>query len=79
MEGKNKTMEGIVGGVPKASKKPVVDGIVTGIAKRSHVSCQVPTESVKPSATQVSAGVFGAGASPQGQGDGKSGSKKSKL
>jgi hypothetical protein len=53
--------------------KPSIDGIVGGIpyAKRLSSNVKSSMESVRPSATQFSQGVFGAGATIQGKGDAK--------
>ena len=68
-------MEGIYTGIPRKMHRPVADGIVGGLHKDMKPSVRANDVKVKPSATQYSAGVYGAGATPQGDGDGKSGGK----
>ena len=63
-------MEGIIKGIPKKSHKPVADGIVLGLAKKDNLSLSPDLHKTTPSATKMSIGVFGAGATPQGEGDG---------
>lgn len=72
-------LDGIYTGIPRRMNRPVADGIVCGLKKEMNPSIQPFTHKVMPSATQVSVGVFGAGASPQGQGDAKSGAKGMKM
>lgn len=62
-------MDGIVSGVPKRSKKPVVDGIVCGIARDPRPDLKAPTTPVDPGATRKSADTFGSGLTPQGVGN----------
>jgi hypothetical protein len=52
---------------------PSIDGIVTGIPypKKMNPNVKSVLEMTKPSATQFSPGVFGAGRTIQGKGDGK--------
>ncbi len=69
-------MDGIVSGVPKKMTKPIADGIVTGVKKDMAPSIRPVTIPVKPSATQSSMGVFGAGRTPEGDGDAKHGGMK---
>lgn len=59
-------MEGIVTGLPKRSKKPVVDGIITGIARDPRPDLKAPTTTVEAGATRKSADTFGSGLTPQG-------------
>jgi hypothetical protein len=66
-------MDGIVSGIPKKMHKPIADGIVTGVKKDMAPSIRPFTVGVKPAATQASVGVFGAGRTPEGDGDGKPG------
>jgi len=71
-------MEGIVPGIPRGMKKPMIDGIVSGIHYgKKDGSVKETLHTVKPSATQFSMGVFGAGRTIEGKGDGKgSGTKR---
>ena len=62
-------MEGIVGGLEHKKHRPVVDGIVTGVPRKAHLRAAPEMHKIVPSATQSSEGVFGAGRTPQGQGD----------
>jgi hypothetical protein len=65
-------MAGIVPGIPKGMKKPMIDGIVSGLSNSKHdASVKATLHTVKPSATQFSAGVFGAGRTSEGKGDAK--------
>ena len=66
-------MDGIFGGLPKKMHKPIADGIVCGIKKDLAPSIRPEVMKVHPSATQASVGVFGAGRTPEGDGDGKPG------
>ena len=66
-------MEGIVKGLEHKKHRPVVDGIVTGVPRKAHLKDAPDMHNVRPSATQFSEGVFGAGAKPEGDGDGKRG------
>jgi len=68
-------MEGIYTGIPRKMYRPVADGIVGGCTKDMNPSIKANNVKVAPSATQYSVGVFGAGATPQGDGDGRSGGK----
>ena len=68
-------LDGIYTGLPKKMHRPIADGITTGLKKDMKQSLAPQTCKVAPSATQVSVGVFGAGATPQGEGDGRGGSK----
>lgn len=73
---RHKLMEGITPGIPRGMKKPMIDGIVSGLSYSKHdKSIKESLHAVKPSATQFSAGVFGAGRTIEGKGDGK-GSKR---
>ena len=63
-------MEGIVSGIPKKQHRPVVDGIVTGCAKSKSHSLAPPMEKVEASATRNAQDTFGAGRTPQGEGNG---------
>ena len=69
-------MDGIYTGIPRKMHRPTADGIVCGLHKDLKPNLKPDMHSVKPSATQFSAGVFGAGATPQGEGDGKKGGMK---
>jgi hypothetical protein len=72
MDGRHKLMEGIVTGIPRGMKKPMIDGIVSGLSYSKHdASVKESLHTVKPSATQFSPGVFGAGRTIEGKGDGK--------
>ena len=72
MDGRHKLMEGIVSGIPRGMKKPMIDGIVSGLSYSKHdPSVKATLHTVKPSATQFSQGVFGAGRTIEGKGDGK--------
>ena len=68
-------MEGIYSGLPRKMHRPIADGIVGGLKKDLNPSIRANETKVNPSATQFSAGVFGGGPTPQGDGDGKSGGK----
>lgn len=68
-------MDGIYSGLPRKMHRPVADGIVCGLRKDMKPSVRANDVKVKPSATQFSAGVYGAGATPQGEGDGSKGGK----
>lgn len=71
MDGRHKLMEGIVTGIPRGTKKPMIDGIVSGLSYSKHdPSVKESLHTVKPSATQFSPGVFGAGRTIEGKGDG---------
>ncbi len=67
-------MDGIVTGLAKNMKKPIADGIVSGIQKKKMSKVIPDVMKCTPSATKFGQGVFGAGATPQGQGDGTTGS-----
>ena len=77
MERSHKLMDGIVMGIPKRSHKPIADGIVGGVPRKPHLKATPDLMKVTPSATQNAEGVFGAGRTPQGDGNGKSGGMKS--
>ena len=62
-------MDGIVSGVPKRSKKPVVDGIVCGIARDPRPDLKAPTSKVEAGATHKAQDTFGSGLTPQGFGN----------
>ena len=64
-------MEGIVKGLEHKKHRPVVDGIVTGVARKAHLKSTPDMMKCSPSATQNSEGVFGAGRTPEGDGNGK--------
>lgn len=66
-------MEGIVKGLEHKKHRPVVDGIVTGVPRKPHLACAPELHKVHPSATQSAEGVFGAGRTPEGDGNGKHG------
>ena len=63
-------MAGIVRGTPKGTRSPMVDGITTGIPKKKP-SMAPPVETTKPSATKFATGVYGAGRTPEGKGNGR--------
>jgi hypothetical protein len=65
-------MDGIVRGLEHKKHRPVVDGIVCGIARKSHLKAAPELHRVAPSATQNSEGVYGSGRTPEGDGDLKS-------
>jgi hypothetical protein len=69
-------MDGITPGIPKKMHKPIADGIVTGIKKDMAQSIQPMLTKCAPSATQSSVGVFGAGRTPEGDGNAKGGGMK---
>lgn len=72
MDSRHALMAGIVPGIPKGMKKPMIDGIVSGITNSKHdASVKESLNTVKPSATQFSPGVFGAGRTIEGKGDAK--------
>lgn len=74
---RHRLMEGIVPGIPRGMKKPMIDGIVTGVSYgKQDGTVMEQLRTVKPSATQFSAGVFGAGRTIEGKGDGKAGGMK---
>ena len=54
-------LEGIVQGVPKHSKRPVVDGILTGVPRVAHPSIKTPTTDVQAFATRTPSAAFGSG------------------
>jgi len=62
-------INGIVKGVPKHSRKPIVDGIVTGCARDPKPSLTAGTteSGVRKSATKPAVGAFGGGLFPEGQ------------
>ena len=66
-KGKTTLMAGIVGGLPKKSLPPTLDGIVRGVPKHGGTSLSTDTLHVKNSATKQEEGAFGAGAFAQGQ------------
>lgn len=72
-------IDGIVRGLEHRKHKPVVDGIITGIPRKSKLKDTPELIKVAPSATQNSEGVFGAGRTAQGDGNGKSSSKTMKM
>ena len=76
LERSHKLMDGIVMGIPKRSHRPVVEGIVSGVPRAAHLKATPDLHKVTPSATQNSEGVFGAGRTPQGDGNGKTGGMK---
>ena len=69
-------MDGIYAGIPKKMHKPIADGIVSGVKKDLAPSIRPVVCKVAPSATQSAVGVFGAGRTPEGDGNGKSGGMK---
>ena len=69
-------MDGIVSGLPKKMHKPIADGIVVGIKKDMAPSIRPQVMKVAPSATQSAVGVFGAGRTPEGDGNAKGGGMK---
>lgn len=62
-------MEGVVHGIPKKSQKPIVDGIVTGIAKSQHPKVEPNLAKCTPGATLKGMDTFGSGLTPQGVGN----------
>lgn len=71
-------MDGVVRGIPKATKNPIVDGIVTGVPRAAKPPIATPTEQAPgPCATMMprnsfGSGVFGEGANvPRGHAGGK--------
>ena len=77
MDSRHALMAGIVPGIPKGMKKPMIDGIVSGLCNSKHdASVKASLNTVRPSATQYSEGVFGAGATIEGKGDGKGSSMR---
>ena len=75
MERRGHLMDGILKGLEHKKHRPVVDGIVCGVPRKAHLKDSPDLHAVRPSATQFSEGVFGAGAKPEGDGDGKGGRK----
>ena len=73
MESRHALMPGIYAGCARGMMMPSIDGIVTGIPypKKMNPNVKSVLEMTKPSATQFSPGVFGAGRTIQGKGDGK--------
>jgi hypothetical protein len=71
MERSHSLMEGIVAGIPRKQHRPVADGIVSGCKKDMNPKLMPDLHKVQGSATQSSEGVFGAGRTPQGMGDGR--------
>jgi len=88
MESRHTLMAGIVSGIPRHHRMPIIDGIYQGDMGDSKYNSGVKAglNKVVPSATRFSEGVFGAGRTPEGKGDGSgmkkasdaSGSKKSR-
>jgi hypothetical protein len=72
-------IEGIVRGLEHRKHKPVIDGIVGGVPRKTKLKDSPDLVKVAPSATESSEGVFGAGRTPQGDGNGKAGPKGIKL
>ena len=70
-------MDGIVRGLEHKKHRPVVDGIVTGVPRKAHLKDSPDLHKVSPSATQSSEGVFGAGRTPEGDGNAKMGGMRS--
>lgn len=64
-------MPGIVSGLEHKKHRPVVDGIYTGVPRKAHLKCAPEMHRVHPSATQSAEGVFGAGRTPEGDGNAK--------
>ena len=60
-DAKHTLLEGIVKGIPRGTQRAVVDGIVSGIHRKADCDVAVETISVKPSATPLARGDFGAG------------------
>jgi hypothetical protein len=69
-------MEGIIRGLEHHRHRPVADGIVCGVPRKAHLKDTPDMHKVRPSATQVSVGVFGAGRTPEGEGDARHGGMK---
>ena len=60
-------MDGVVRGVPKATKNPIVDGIVTGVPRVAKPPIATPTEQAPgPCATQMPKNSFGSGVFQEG-------------
>ena len=76
MDKRHALMEGITTGIPRGHTKPQIDGIYQGIpeTETKNNSVKSSINSVKPSATQFSVGVFGAGRSIEGKGNGSASS-----
>jgi hypothetical protein len=68
-------MNGIVKGIPKGSHSTMIDGIVSGLPLKKKELSVPETPKVMASATKYSMGVFGAGPTPDGDGN-KAGSEK---
>ena len=62
-------MDGIVSGLEHMKHRPVVDGIVTGVPRKAHLKASPDMGKVTPSATKSAEGVFGAGRTPEGEGN----------
>ena len=62
---------GLVRGVPKHSVRPVVDGIITGIARKAVPSAATPVEACHASATKIPHAAFGSGMFGEGAGAAK--------
>ena len=68
MDGRHNTMAGIVTGIPKGHRKPIIDGIYPGIMpKNSEKSVKASLHTVKPSATTFTPGIFGGGSFIEGK------------
>ena len=63
--------DGLVRGVPKHSVRPVVDGIITGIARKAVPSAATPVEACHASATKIPHAAFGSGIFGEGAGAAK--------
>lgn len=61
-------MAGIVRGVEKRTMRPIVDGIVSGLARKAKPSAATPTESCMASATKIPHAAFGSGVYGEGAG-----------
>ena len=72
-------IEGIIRGLEHRKHKPVVDGIVSGVPRKTKLKDTPDLTKVVPSATESAEGVFGAGRTPQGDGNGKAGPKGIRL
>lgn len=59
---------GLVHGIPKRSMRPLVDGIVTGIARKGVPSAATPVSQCASSATPTPQAAFGSGIFGEGAG-----------
>lgn len=67
-DSRHSLMAGIVSGIPKGHRKPMIDGIYPGIMpKNSEKPVKASLHNVKPSATTFAPGVFGGGSFIEGK------------